>query len=343
MGAKVFPHGLIVDTYLYFRPPGPSKESRATLRDELSHTLRVRTPETVADARRFLIDHVWAQPEPPRIFPTRVLRDWAEPAYRDFTGLARVDRLELQQEYGIDSILLHFIPERSNNRLVLYHQGHEDRVVARRDVQRLLDEGYSVISINMPLFGINPTPRSRLPGLGTLLLDDHQKLAYARPAQGRPLRFFIDPVIAALNYVEREHDYSEIAMIGFSGGGWTTTIAAAIDERIRRSFPVAGTSPMTTWDGHWGDYEQNVPSLYSQVSYLDLYVLGTTGGRHQTQILNRYDTCCFPGEQLDIYREEVAKVANSLGGSFDGMIDDSHREHVVSRAAIEKIIGELAT
>lgn len=342
MGTKIFPHQLIVDTYLYLRPTRPSAESMAILREELPFTLKVRSPEAAAAARHYLVDHIWGQPEPPRVMPSRVVRNWTEPQYR-LAGAARVDRIELSQEYGIDSIMLHFIPERPNNRLVLYHQGHEDEVVARAYVERLLRDGYSVMSLNMPLWGLNPKPRTRLPGLGTFRLDDHQKLAYARPAQGRPMRYFLDPVLAALNYVEREYHYDDVAMMGLSGGGWTTTLAAAIDSRIRRSFPVAGTSPMTTWSAsNWGDYEQSVPALYSYVSYLDLYVLGTLGGRRQFHILNRYDNCCFVGEQLDAYRGEVANVARSLGGSFDGMIDDSHREHVVSDVAMDRIIAELA-
>lgn len=64
--------------------------------------------------------------------------------------------------------------------------------------------------------------------------------------------------------------------------------------------------------------------------------------RNQVQVLNRYDSCCFPGVRLDIYRDEVSKVAASMGGSFDGMVDDSLREHVVSRAAIDRIVAELA-
>ena len=32
-------------------------------------------------------------------------------------------------------------------------------------------------------------------------------------------------------------------MIGLSGGGWTTTVAAAIDPRVGLSIPVAGSLP----------------------------------------------------------------------------------------------------
>jgi hypothetical protein len=32
-------------------------------------------------------------------------------------------------------------------------------------------------------------------------------------------------------------------MLGLSGGGWSTTLAAAVDPRIQLSFPTAGSVP----------------------------------------------------------------------------------------------------
>ena len=54
-------------------------------------------------------------------------------------------------------------------------------------------------------------------------------------------------------------------MIGLSGGGWTTTLYAAIDPRVRLSFPVAGTLPdylRLGRPGDKGDWEQFYPDLY---------------------------------------------------------------------------------
>ena len=42
-------------------------------------------------------------------------------------------------------------------------------------------------------------------------------------------------------------------MAGLSGGGWTTTIASALDPRIVLSFPVAGSVPFAMRDEHPGD------------------------------------------------------------------------------------------
>ena len=51
-------------------------------------------------------------------------------------------------------------------------------------------------------------------------------------------------MIIAINYIEQIYGDVNISMCGFSGGGWTTTIAAAIDPRIKNSFPVAGSLPV---------------------------------------------------------------------------------------------------
>lgn len=335
MHAKIFPYPLLAAAYQYVTPNEPDAEGLAALRADLPQTLRVRSPAAADDARRLLVDFIWGQAEPPYVLPSRVQRQWT--GWPRIAAAARTDRLEIAQEFGVNSIAFHLVPKRPNGRLVIFHQGHEPQAVVPSIVSPLLEAGYSVVLLNMPLQAMNPQPLARLPGIGTVRLDSHQALSYARPKQGRPLRFFLDPVLAVLNYTAP--DYRSVAMVGHSGGGWTTTIAAAIDPRIQLSMPIAGTSPISTWSDA-GDYEQTVPSLYSQVSYLDLYAMGTTNGRRQVQILNRYDPCCFPGKVLDTYRADVAKAARSLGGTFDGLIANQ-RFHEVGGEAIDRVLVEL--
>src|ERR1041385_7687309 len=97
-------------------------------------------------------------------------------------------------------------------------------------------------------------------------------------------------------------------MVGLSGGGWTTTLYAAIDPRIRKSFPVAGSIPLYLYSDHYQtDAEQSRPELYSLAGYPDLYVLGSSGiGRKQVQILNHSDSCCFGSLQHDAGVRHVA-------------------------------------
>jgi ABC-type proline/glycine betaine transport system ATPase subunit len=55
------------------------------------------------------------------------------------------------------------------------------------------------------------------------------------------MRFFLEPVILAVNYAVNVLKYETIVLMGLSGGGWSTTIAAAVDPRIQLSMPTAGS------------------------------------------------------------------------------------------------------
>jgi len=124
---------------------------------------------------------------------------------------------------------------------------------------------------------------------------------------GSPMKFFLESTVAGLNYSKSrsraDHfpNYRAFHMVGLSGGGWTTTVYAAIDPTIRCSFPVAGSLPLyLRVGGSVGDREQLEPSFYGIAGYPDLYVLGAQGsGRRQVQILVRRDDCCFGETQHD--------------------------------------------
>jgi len=165
------------------------------------------------------------------------------------------------------------------------------------------------------------------------------------PGNGHPVKYFVEPVIAVLNFIEERYNFSLVSMVGLSGGGWTTTLAAALDPRIRYSFPVAGSLPLFLRSSRdWGDYEQTVPELYQVTNYLELYVMGFYGEkRKQIQILNRYDPCCFSGEKAYFYGDAVKSRSNNGDcGYFDVIIDDSHREHKISKRAMEIILDEMS-
>lgn len=141
-------------------------------------------------------------------------------------------------------------------------------------------------------------------------------------------------------------------MTGLSGGGWTTTVYAAVDPTIRSSFPVAGTIPLYLRSGgSVGDREQFEPEFYRIAGYPDFYVLGAEG-RKQVQILVRRDDCCFGQAQHDeksagmpyaeAMREYEGRVRTALekigGGSFRLEIDEIAPSHMISHHAIERII-----
>ena len=133
-------------------------------------------------------------------------------------------------------------------------------------------------------------------------------------------------------------------MVGLSGGGWTTIISSAIDNRISQSFSVAGSYPLYLRyeSQNIGDYEQLHPDIYKIANYLELYVMGSSGdNRKLVQIFNKYDPCCFTGELSESYETLVKKKASELNGNFEIYIDASHKEHKISQNSLELIHDSL--
>ena len=78
-------------------------------------------------------------------------------------------------------------------------------------------------------------------------------------------RFFVEPVIRAVNYATQVLGYKRVVMMGLSGGGWTTTLAAALDPRIALSTPVAGSVPCDFAHTSW-DFEQSCNNSWARVA-----------------------------------------------------------------------------
>jgi pimeloyl-ACP methyl ester carboxylesterase len=303
--------------------------------------LTIRTPADVERRRSELVRLIWARDALPSRLPDSVETGIADARFAGLPALARADRIIVRMDFGLDSKILHLVPSRPNGTLVIVHGGHADVAGLRDVVARLLERGFAVAAFDMPMFGANARPAVRAGQLGRIVLDDHGKLEWLTPAAGLREQVLLEPVPVALNLLAPR--YRRVAMLGLSGGGWTTTFAAALDPRIAMSFPVAGSRPPDIEVGPtWGDFEQNDPALYSHFSYLDLYLLGAAGnGRRQLQILNEFDPCCFAGRAAETYRAPLAAQARRLAGRFDLLIDDTHREHRISDWATERIVEAL--
>jgi len=301
--------------------PGPQFEVEPT-------HVRVQSAEQVATTREALIRYVFGSSGLPAESPV----DHGDGTYT------------VLMPDGFQSLVRMVRPTDPNGRLVLYHAGHAAYgEVDRTVVDELVSRGYAVLVFDMPLIGVNATPLVvELPN-GPVTIWRHDQMAYLSPATtGSPIRYFLEPVVVMLNALSPQ--YGDITMIGLSGGGWTTTLAAAIDDRIDRSYPAAGTLPLAVQfarEDAWGDWEQNEPSLYAIADYVDLYVLGAHE-RRQLQILNEFDPCCFSGDYRSIYELQVqAAIKASGGGSFDVLLDGENRQHSISSVALEAIISDI--
>ena len=180
--------------------------------------------------------------------------------------------------------LLHPVDTRNAKRLAIVSHGHADYVNRFNAgvgtlIDHLLGNGFTVLSMEMPLFGWNTNGFYDAPGHeGWWTPPNHDALVHAlEGSHGKSaMRFFIEPVVQGINHFVRTcPDYADVSMIGLSGGGWTTVLAAAVDPRIKTSVSVSGSMPIYArryYPGSMGDAEQLLSALYQdRASYLDLY------------------------------------------------------------------------
>ena len=194
----------------------------------------------------------------------------------------------------------------------------------------------------MPIYNPWESPVVDLPGVGKVNLASHDDLFHYAD---RPLRFFLEPIVVALNYMEDHSSYPHVYMTGLSGGGWTTTVFAALDPRIERSFPVAGSVPIYLRIGNEGltDSEQVDPGFYSIANYEELYTMGAFGeNRLQYQILNRVDSCCFYGNRFTNWIYKVRATVAQMGeGEYRFYSEYNPDVHAFSSEGLSIILGSI--
>jgi hypothetical protein len=305
---------------------------------------------TAKQKREAIIRYIWGEAGFPSAMPAAIEKNASSPV-KDLKNAASVETFTIRMEADQENTTHHFLPKRSNGRLIVLQHGHACTFDDAQDprgagmakaIDTLLGEGYAVLAAYMP--HMRPDDCRTVP---------HAQMFDLAVKSGSPLKFFLEPVAISLNALKGR--YKEVNMAGLSGGGWTTTLYAAIDPSIRCSFPIAGSIPLyLRTGGSVGDKEQFLEEFYSIANYPDLYLLGAYGrGRKQIQILNRRDDCCFGEAQhkmtpaglsyesaLRIYEKQVQEALGTLG-RFRLDIDDSAPRHMISAEAVRIMLREL--
>lgn len=265
------------------------------------------------------------------------------------TGLNRNDRLQLTlpQNFTAEAWLFH--PATPRNELIVWHGGHGQPFNGswcHGILQAFVGAGYHVLGMSMPLVAPNPTTVTTP---GGVFVDDHNDLTTLEAAGFPGLRVFIDPVVRGITAALALVPFTRVAMAGISGGGWTTHLAAAVDDRIRNSYPCAGGVPGDLRTGvirDTGDYEQvEARPWHSIATWREIYALAAYTDRRSVQILNRDDTCCYEarGRENRIWSYE-SDVQMMLGdrGSFEVRIDATHEPaHVFSDDSIAFMLADM--
>lgn len=294
-----------------------AKGSIAAAVDPDFSRLTIRTPQDADRQRVLLTELVFGSSTLPAVLPQIDGNKLVYPLPLAFTSTAVL-----------------YTPARPNQDLVIYHHGHFSDAQIAAIQQSVLDHflpaGYSVLFVNMPLYGTNADARYPNP-------QSHNDFYAQTP---NAIRYFLEPLVAFTNYLVPK--YRRVVMLGLSGGGWSTVLYSALDTRIAKSYPVAGSYPRYITDQvpMSRDVEQYDPAIYDQIDYLDFYAVA--GMRHQLQIYNYNDPCCFFGDYGKQYEPAIADVVRPYGGSFSVFVDYQNTTHSISEAAFSLILDDLA-
>lgn len=344
---EIFPYVNILDLSRTLFIPNPLQDDSQIFDVDPSSLITIHNKEDVIQKRNSLINYIWkGQYFPTQTLPTKIEREINESQFADLTNISHIDKITISMKYDVNSYSYLIVGKNDNQKLVIYHQGHVgDFMLGKNTIQNLLNEGYSVLAFSMPLIGMNNQPEIDIPNIGKLKLTSHYYFWFLESNDFSPIQYFLDPIVISLNYVEKQYQFDSINMIGISGGGWTTVIYSALDERVSQSYSIAGSLPifLRSNQNDIGDYEQILPELYNIANYLDLYIMSSYGdNRKFVQIFNKFDPCCFSGERAKIYSDEIQSTLSKLGkGEFEIHIDDTHKNHKISNHALEIILNDM--
>ena len=98
-----------------------------------------------------------------------------------------------------------------------------------------------------------------------------------RPHDAGPLQIYYKPVVDLIGQIQEESG-SPIYMAGFSGGGWTTTIAVSNDSRIVKGYSVDG-DPVPCDPSEWEHMATctDFPDIYASAGTRLMHINAAVG------------------------------------------------------------------
>ena len=365
ISAATFSYGLFVGHYEIFPfemlseikkiPYESESNTRLQIYQDLSNDdlISFQSIADIDNTKQTLIEYIWNDSKLPIELPTKHEYDVKDRIADELQNLDRIDSFTVEMKYGVNSISYLFIAKNSNDKLVIYHQGHNAISLNGFDdhsfdqdiplIQNFLDNNYSVLIFSMPGKGMNNEPIIDHEKFGNFKLNSHDHFHLLEAKNFHPIQFFLEPVVITLNQIEKDYSFVTYSMMGLSGGGWTTIVVSAVDDRISESYSIAGSFPiwLRSDSRDYGDYEQTIPEFYQIANYEELYFLSAYGdNRRLVLFYNEFDPCCFSGELYnkfpfgDMVKTKLSKFNE---GNFDVIIDYGQTEHMIS----ENILGKI--
>ena len=322
-----------------------SEDEEFVYAQEILPLIRIHSPEDVYQLRKSLIDFIWKDGEfTDSKLPTSVEENISDERFSELNNLKQIDKLVIEFEHGVNSIVYHFIPESENGKILVYHQGHKGDFINGIDtISLFLDNNYHVIALAMPLYGLNSQPIVELDRFRSIKLSGHDHFRFLDSTGTFSFKFFVEPIRITLNYLDLNYDFEEYYMAGPSGGGFLAAFYPAIDERISQSYGVAGSAPVYIESLEIRPWHYEYLIWLDKANYLEIYVMAAFGeNRKFVQIFNEFDSCCYDGDSFEIYEDEINSVLSELdSGKFEVYMDSTHNEHKISEYGNNIILNSI--
>ena len=242
---EVFPFDLIQSIKYSLQNNSEKEQNNISIyEDNIDSLIKINSKNDILDKRKNLINFIWKNTIP-YSSSISIDKNIKDDRYQNLSNLKSINKLNIEMNYKINSISYLFLPENSNNELVIYHQGHSGDFISGNDtIAFFINEGYSVLALSMPLLGMNNQPIIDLNEFGKMKFTNHRHLHLLESSDFSPVKFFVEPIGVSLNYLDENFNFNSYHMLGISGGGWTTVLFSAIDDRISQNYSVAGSFPM---------------------------------------------------------------------------------------------------
>ena len=327
---------------------------------EIDSLIDINSKDDIETKRIDLQNYIWPNGDlPENKFPTYHSININDNLFSDIESLSQIDSFTVEMEYGMTSTSYLFLPKTTNNQLIILHQGHDKSSLRGPDshsfeqdkeiIQKFLEKNFSVLIFSMPGKGMNNEPVVEVPKLGKIKLNSHNHFRLIDNDNLHSIKFFIEPVMITLNQIDRDYIFESFNMVGLSGGGWSTVVISALDDRIKKSYSIAGSFPiwMRSSPSDLGDYEQNIPEFYKIANYEELYIMSAYGEKNKLVLIyNEFDPCCFPGSLYKQFPFEsiIQERIKSLGkGEFSVIIDIDQNKHIISDFSLNQIFSSLSS
>lgn len=290
--------------------------------------------------------------------PPDLIETGYTPAYPDniyaisSPNLVRIDRYTWHVATNVTVFAYHYVQRLASKYLAISHEGHSFFNLPNHEyhANRLLNLGWNVVLVQMPQVFSNPADHTTVVG--------HNSWCF--PAEVNDpgfVRTFFKPTFLAKNYLKATYGYTKFAMIGISGGGWTSSWIAAMDPDFTVSFCIAGNAPFgSPWPNPGGalDYEQLALDGYQgfpgrpvykllPLNNLDLFAMAADNARLFRLIyVENESPPYFPSFGLHpVIDSFVAQADVRVNGTVAVSYDTTQTVHEISAFSGDVIVSDL--